>query len=171
VADPAAARATDLLARAELNRLTANGTRVDADVSTEGLGVVRVAATSTSNGLELNLQSDQAAARSLLMGHAEELRQQLRRDGLDVSTISVDPRSTDGATDDGQSAAFGHRTGHGQNDAADHGAGAAPPSPTGGSHPGQADDRHVDDARDPGTNPRSDRRIDLHVDEHIDLVM
>ena len=79
----------DLLARAELNRLTAGGSRMGVDLSTSELGSVRVEATHRNGQLHLDLMSNLASTRSLLADHVGELRDDLRAGGLDLDSVDV----------------------------------------------------------------------------------
>lgn len=81
--------ARELLAKADLNRLTSNGTRLGVDLSTNQLGSVRVEAVQRAGQLHVDLLSEIAATRSVLADHADELRNDLRANGLDLDSVDV----------------------------------------------------------------------------------
>ena len=82
-------QANDLLARAELRRLTSGGSRLGLQLGTSDLGPIRIEAIDRGDGLQLHLRSDQAATRALLDAHLDELRDQLRADGIDLGSLDV----------------------------------------------------------------------------------
>lgn len=107
-ADPAAARATptnpastmlerlaaqqqieQLMARAEVRRLAAGGSPLGIDVRTDDLGMIRIEAVNHGDGLHLQLGSEHAATRATLERHLQELRDQLRHDGLGDTFVTV----------------------------------------------------------------------------------
>ncbi len=83
------AEANDLLARAELRRLTAGGSRLGIDLGTTDLGPIRIEAVDRGSGLQLHLRSDQASTRAVLDAHLAELRDELRADGFDLGSLDV----------------------------------------------------------------------------------
>ena len=96
------ARSDDLLAQAELNRVTANGRRLDVGIATADLGNVRVEAIDRGTGLQLQLSSDQAGGRSQLGSHLAELRAELSDVGVDIGSLDVGdaPAERDDERDD-----------------------------------------------------------------------
>lgn len=86
------AEANGLLARAELHRLTAGGSRLQLDLGTTDLGSIGIEAIDRGEGLQLQLRSDQASTRALLDEHLDELRDQLQADGFDLSSLDVGAR-------------------------------------------------------------------------------
>lgn len=82
--------ANELLAKADLRRLSANGSRLGIDLTTTDLGPVRVEATTQGTELNLRLLADGSTARALINEHLEELRAQFSAEGVDVSSVSVD---------------------------------------------------------------------------------
>lgn len=78
-----------VLAQAELRRVTANGRRVDMDITTSDLGRVRVTAVERAGGLQLQLSSDQTGGRAHLDQHLHELRADLTERGLDIGSLGI----------------------------------------------------------------------------------
>jgi flagellar hook-length control protein FliK len=88
----------DLLAKAELNRLSNGGSRLGIDMTTTELGAVRVEASRRAGLLHLDLMSDQSVARSLLVDHADELRNEMRASGLDLNSLDVRSQGRQGGS-------------------------------------------------------------------------
>lgn len=83
------AQANEMLARAELRRVTHGGTRLGVETNAGDLGVIRIEATDRGDGLQLNLGSDRSATRAVLGEHLQELRDELRADGFDLGSVDV----------------------------------------------------------------------------------
>ncbi len=81
-------RTIDLAAHAQRDaqiRRAEQLTRLDIDVTTEGLGAIRIEAANAGGGLQLNLGAERASTRHLLVEQAAVLR-----DELGGATVSVD---------------------------------------------------------------------------------
>lgn len=86
--------AEQLLARAEVRRLTSPGAGLGLDVQTADLGTIRIEAVDRGDGLHLQLGSEHASTRSTLQRHLHELREQLRHEGIDEAFVSVADQGT-----------------------------------------------------------------------------
>lgn len=83
------AEANEMLARAELRRVTHGGSHLNLETDAGELGVIRIEATDRGSGLQLQLGSDRAGTRTVLGAHLHELRDQMRADGFDLASLDV----------------------------------------------------------------------------------
>ncbi len=83
------AEANEMLARAELRRVTHGGSHLNLETDAGDLGVIRIEATDRGSGLQLQLGSDRQGTRTVLGEHLHELRDQMRADGFDLSSLDV----------------------------------------------------------------------------------
>lgn len=146
----------DLLAQADLNRLTQSGTRVGVDLTTAELGSVRVEASQRAGQLQVDLLSELAATRTLLSQHAEELRDDLRANGLDLE--SVDVRTGRDGAPNGRSARHGDAGGQPGRAAARPNDGPSADHRNASAHGGPAGP-----ARSSAVDLGDDRGVDVHL--------
>lgn len=94
--------APDLLAQADLQRLTHGGSRLGIDLTTAELGSVRVEALRRAGILHVDLRSDDAATRAVLAQHADDLAGELRSGGLDIDSVDVRAGTEQGTASSGR---------------------------------------------------------------------
>lgn len=78
-----------VLARAELQRATAAGRRLEVGLNTADLGRVRITAVDGADGLQLQLSSDRPDGRARLGENLQELRSDLDEQGIGVGSLEV----------------------------------------------------------------------------------
>lgn len=75
--------------------------RIELDVATERFGALRIEATDGAEGLQLSLRSDGRSDPRALAALAEELRDELARDGIELADLDVGQRGPGDRSDDG----------------------------------------------------------------------